>query len=427
MTGPPPRADRGVPEMRVLFGTERFSSQHSWSELTALMPAALPATVDVQWCPPGAFAERARNELIDVVVPLWAELDAETIQAGRFGLIQQFGAGVENIAIAAATSAGVWVANMPGLNAVDVAEHAVLLLLALLRRLPDSTSGFDPGHWGDPPGEALAGSTVCIVGLGAVGSQLARRLDAFEVRLLGVRRDVRRGAPPTAPDIEIVGADRLHEALMAADAVILTASHERGLAATDRPRRAGGDAPRRATRERSSRRADRRGRAPRGAGPGTPRRRRTRRVHARALPGFRAARPPPEGHRHGAQCRPHDVATSAAPRERSARYWQRSSTGAGLPTRSTRPPSDSVLDKWRRFDGRDDHQCELVLKQGARCPTTAEAGATQHRDRWAVDNASIAKLQCVSAISASLVDMSMTSVTRPGSRSHPAFPSPACT
>jgi phosphoglycerate dehydrogenase-like enzyme len=221
-------ADRGAPKVRVLFGTERFSSQHRWSELTALIPGALEATFDVQWCPPGAFAERARDELFDVVVPLWAELDAETIQAGRFGLIQQFGAGVENIDIAAATSAGVWVANMPGLNAVDVAEHAVLLLLALLRRLPESPSGLDPGHWGDPPGEALAGSTVCIVGLGAVGSQLARRLDPFEVRLIGVRRDVRHGAPPATPGIEIVGADRIHEALMAADAVILTASHEPG-------------------------------------------------------------------------------------------------------------------------------------------------------------------------------------------------------
>jgi D-2-hydroxyacid dehydrogenase (NADP+) len=43
-----------------------------------------------------------------------------------------------------------------------------------------------------------------------------------------VRRDVRRGVPPTAPDIEIVGADRIHEALGVADAVILTASHEPG-------------------------------------------------------------------------------------------------------------------------------------------------------------------------------------------------------
>lgn len=228
MTGASAAADRRVPSVRVLFGTERFSSRHSWSELTALIPGALQATVDVEWCPPGAFAERARNKSIDVVVPLWAELDAETIRAGQFGLIQQFGVGVENIDIAAATSAGVWVANMPGLNAVDVAEHAVLLLLALLRRLPDSPAGFDPGHWGDPPGEALAGSTVCIVGLGAVGSRLARRLAPFEVRLIGVRRDVHRGAPPTTPDIEVVGADRIHEALMAADAVMLCASQEPG-------------------------------------------------------------------------------------------------------------------------------------------------------------------------------------------------------
>src|SRR6476659_5275275 len=213
MTRATTRADRRAHKVRLLLGTKRFSSQHSWSEITTLMPGALQAAVDVQWCPPDAFAERARDESIDVVVPLWAELDAETIRTGRFGLIQQFGAGVENIDIAAASSAGVWVANMPGLNAVDVAEHAVLLLLALLRRLPESPSGFGPGQWGKLPGEGLAGSTVCIVGLGAVGSQVARRLDPFEVRLIGVRRDARNGAPPTTPNIKIVRADRIHNAL----------------------------------------------------------------------------------------------------------------------------------------------------------------------------------------------------------------------
>ena len=252
MTRASTEADRGAPKMRVLFGTERFSSQHSWSELTALMPGALQATVDVQSGPPGAFAERARDESIDVVVPLWAELDAETIRDGRFGLIQQFGAGVENIDIAAATSAGVWVANMPGLNAVDVAEHAVLLLLALLRRLPESPSGFDPGHWGDPPGEALAGSTVCIVGLGAVGSQLARRLDPFEVRLIRVgRRPPQRAADVTRyggrggrPDPRSARGGRCGDP---------EREPRTRTAAADRPRRVRGDAPRRATRERRSR------------------------------------------------------------------------------------------------------------------------------------------------------------------------------
>ncbi len=56
------KADSGVPKVRVLVGTERFSSRHSWSELTTLMPSALQGTLDVQWCPPAVFAERARDE-----------------------------------------------------------------------------------------------------------------------------------------------------------------------------------------------------------------------------------------------------------------------------------------------------------------------------------------------------------------------------
>src|SRR5260370_25004963 len=108
------RANRGAQKVYVLLGTERFSSKHSWSELSALMPGPLQATVDVQWCPPGAFAERARDGLIDVVVPLWAELDAETIQPGQFRLLQQFGAGLENIDIAAATAAPLAGAILPG-------------------------------------------------------------------------------------------------------------------------------------------------------------------------------------------------------------------------------------------------------------------------------------------------------------------------
>ena len=104
MTGATTGPDRGMPRVRVLFGTEQFSSRHGWSELTALMPGELRATVGVQWSAPCAFAERARNELFDVVVPLWADLDAATIDTGQFGLVQQFGAGVENIDIAAAPS-----------------------------------------------------------------------------------------------------------------------------------------------------------------------------------------------------------------------------------------------------------------------------------------------------------------------------------
>ena len=78
---------------------------------------------------------------VDVVVPLWSPLPGRAIRAGSFGLVQQFGVGVDNIDLDAAADEGVWIANMPGLNAVPVAEHAVALLLALARRLPEASKG----------------------------------------------------------------------------------------------------------------------------------------------------------------------------------------------------------------------------------------------------------------------------------------------
>jgi phosphoglycerate dehydrogenase-like enzyme len=82
----------------------------------------------------------------------------------------------------------------PGLNAVPVAEHAVALLLALARRLPEASKGFEPGRWGEPADRSLAGTAACILGAGAIGSQVARRLTAFDVTVAGVRRH-----PPDGP------------------------------------------------------------------------------------------------------------------------------------------------------------------------------------------------------------------------------------
>jgi phosphoglycerate dehydrogenase-like enzyme len=148
------------------------------------------------------------------------------MRAGRFGLIQQFGVGVDNVDLEAAAEEGVWVANMAGLNAVPVAEHAIALLLALARRLPEAAKGFESGHWGEPAGRSLSGTAACIIGAGAVGTEIARRLAAFDVTVTGLRRHP--SGTPTSPFAAIYSADRLLDCVAAADSVIIAAGYQAG-------------------------------------------------------------------------------------------------------------------------------------------------------------------------------------------------------
>jgi D-3-phosphoglycerate dehydrogenase len=134
--------------------------------------------------------------------------------------------GVDNVDLDAAAGEGVWVANMPGLNAVPVAEHAIALLLALVQRLPEASKGFEPGRWGEPAGRSLAGTAAGIVGAGAVGTQIARRLAAFSVAVTGVRRRPPDGQVP--PFAAVYSADRLLDCVADVDSVIIAASRQAG-------------------------------------------------------------------------------------------------------------------------------------------------------------------------------------------------------
>jgi phosphoglycerate dehydrogenase-like enzyme len=158
--------------LRVLLGKERFSADHPWSEMPEHWPAGLAGRAVIEVAGQGQLEARLADggPPVDVVVPLWSPLPGRAIRAGSFGLIQQFGVGVDNIDLDAAADEGVWVANMAGLNAVPVAEHAVALLLALARRLPEARKVFEPGRWGEPAGRSLAGTAACVLGAGAIGT-----------------------------------------------------------------------------------------------------------------------------------------------------------------------------------------------------------------------------------------------------------------
>ena len=111
-------------------------------------------------------------------------------------LIQKWGIGVDKIDLGAARARGIPVAITAGANAIPVAEFTLLLMLAVLRRLPYREAQLRDGEWNRARGDTrlqarqLRGKLVALVGLGAIGRQVAKRLQAFdtEVRYFDIRR-----------------------------------------------------------------------------------------------------------------------------------------------------------------------------------------------------------------------------------------------
>ncbi len=111
------------------------------------------------------------------------ELDA----APRLRLIHQHGRGVDGVDLPYATQRGILVANVPGGNSVSVAEHAMALLLFMAKRMYAAEVPRSERRIGEPAGLELAGKTLGIIGLGASGSELARRARAFGMSVLATK------------------------------------------------------------------------------------------------------------------------------------------------------------------------------------------------------------------------------------------------
>lgn len=135
---------------------------------------------------------------VDVILPSNGAIDAAVIAAApRLRLIQQPAAGYERIDLDAARARGVPVCNAPGANHVAVAECALLLILALARRVPAARRAFAAAAIGTPVGIELAGRTLGIVGMGRTGRALADRASALGMGILGLR------SSSTAADREV--------------------------------------------------------------------------------------------------------------------------------------------------------------------------------------------------------------------------------
>ncbi|PKO03950.1 MAG: hypothetical protein CVU43_00270 [Chloroflexi bacterium HGW-Chloroflexi-5] len=112
-------------------------------------------------------------------------LDADALKtADKLKVIARYGVGFDNVDLEAAKSKKIVVTNTPGANSVSVAELALGLILALARQIPEAVDAVHQGKWPRYSGVSLEGKTIGILGLGAIGKQLARRLAGFDCKIL---------------------------------------------------------------------------------------------------------------------------------------------------------------------------------------------------------------------------------------------------
>lgn len=176
------------------------------------------------------FQAYSREELIErlpeadvlVISGLWRNDLVE--YAPKLKFIQSIGAGTEQFSREILQQRGIRFASARGANAKAVSDHAMALILALARRLPEARDNQVQRRWrgmiGDPEAreEELAGKTLFVVGTGGIGDRLARLAKAFEMRVVGFRRNPAAGAGHSD---EIHGLARLEELLPQADILAL--------------------------------------------------------------------------------------------------------------------------------------------------------------------------------------------------------------
>jgi D-3-phosphoglycerate dehydrogenase len=123
-----------------------------------------------------------------VVVRSETKITPDAIAAAKnLQIIGRAGIGVDNIAVDAATERGVVVVNAPTGNIISAVEHTVGLMLALARNIPQANASLRGGKWDRKRfmGVELRGKTLGIIGLGQVGSEVARRARGLEMQVVG--------------------------------------------------------------------------------------------------------------------------------------------------------------------------------------------------------------------------------------------------
>ena len=160
-----------------------------------------------------SFEVRAYDDLVkrigeaDVVLASGMWKNDLIPHAGKLKFVQSISSGMDQYSKELLGARGIRLASAAGVNARAVAEHAIALILALYRRLPEARDNQHRKVWRGMLGDLtqredeIGGKTLLVVGMGRIGSHLAGLARAFGMKVIGIRRDPAQGAN---------GADSIH-------------------------------------------------------------------------------------------------------------------------------------------------------------------------------------------------------------------------
>jgi phosphoglycerate dehydrogenase-like enzyme len=169
---------------------------------------------------------RAEGPLDDVEALLAGALTAEALErvlsrASRLRWIHSAATSVDRVVGAVQGRPGIAVTNARGVFSGPVAEFVVMMALAIERRLPELLQLQEERTWQPLEGRELAEATIGVVGMGSLGSEIARRLVAMGSRVVGTRRTPGTGEAPGG--VEIVGGPESLPTLLAASDIVVLA------------------------------------------------------------------------------------------------------------------------------------------------------------------------------------------------------------
>jgi len=178
---------------------------HAAYQMQARFEARKTGIKSFQVWNPDDFKKRIGEADVVVVSGMWK--NDFIPYAGKLKFIQSISSGMDQYSKEQLGAKNVRLASAAGVNAKAVAEHALALILAVARRLPEARDNQHAKMWRGMIGDLaqredeLGGKTLLIVGMGRIGAHLAKLARAFDMKVIGIRQDPAKGTN---------GADAIH-------------------------------------------------------------------------------------------------------------------------------------------------------------------------------------------------------------------------